>query len=144
MEELSAAMKYNDMHCKYSCLFYEKLVTMNLLYGYEADESSRGVENQNEELLKDNLNTLVLTSESAEKSCQPLRPKHVRINEKSNVYPAVLSVSAYMKRRRKRGLIDFKKVIQQSKYVNFLFKSSVAIFVLTYQYTNQYGGLRSG
>ncbi|CAH8862615.1 unnamed protein product [Trichobilharzia szidati] len=105
----------------------------NVLYGYEADESSRGVENQNEELLKDNLNTYVLTSESAEKSCQPLRPKHVRVNEKSNVYPAVQSVSAYMKRRRKRGLIDFKKVIQQSNNITNCVKNGRSFFGLLNQ-----------
>nr|AAW24948.1 SJCHGC07820 protein [Schistosoma japonicum] len=88
----------------------------NILYGYESKEYTGDIEFESdyEELQKDNLNAIKLTSESVEKSCQSLRPKQVGINEKSTVYHQVQSGSAYMERRRKRGLIDFKKVIQKS------------------------------
>ncbi|CAH8579567.1 unnamed protein product [Heterobilharzia americana] len=87
----------------------------NILTAYEPDDSIRGSEERRQDgaLLKASLNTVELTSESVEKSCQPLRPKQFRVNEKVTTYP-VQSVSAYMERRRKRGLINFKKVIQQS------------------------------
>ncbi|CAH8587615.1 unnamed protein product [Schistosoma guineensis] len=81
----------------------------NMLYGHESNECTEGVEGKkcDEEQWKG------LPRESAEKSCQPLRPKQVGINEKPTAY-STQSGSAYMERRRKRGFVDLKKVIQQS------------------------------
>ncbi|KAH8858547.1 Coiled-coil domain-containing protein [Schistosoma japonicum] len=83
----------------------------NMLYGYESKEYTGDIEFESdyEELQKDNLNAIKLTSESVEKSCQSLRPKQVGINEKSTVYHQVQSGSAYMERRRKRGIRKTRK-----------------------------------
>ncbi|CAH8565815.1 unnamed protein product [Schistosoma mattheei] len=73
----------------------------NMLYGHESSECAEGVGGKscNEEQWKGTFNKLVYQG--------------IGINEKPTAY-STQSGSAYMERRRKRGFVDLKKVIQQS------------------------------
>ncbi|CAI2731240.1 unnamed protein product [Schistosoma spindalis] len=101
----------------------------NMLYEHKSSERTEGVDGKScdEEQWKVTFNKTSLSSGSAEKSCQPVRPKQVGINEKPIVY-STQSGSAYMERRRKRGFVDLKKVIQQSNDMTKCVKQGRSFF----------------
>uniref|UniRef100_A0A5K4F379 Coiled-coil domain-containing protein 60 n=1 Tax=Schistosoma mansoni TaxID=6183 RepID=A0A5K4F379_SCHMA len=104
----------------------------NMLHGHESSECTEGVEGKSCDEEQFTFNKTSLTSESIEKSCQPLRPKPVGMNDKPRTYSSQ-SGSAYMERRRKRGLVDLKKVIQQSNDMTKCVKHGRSFFGILHQ-----------
>ncbi|XP_018646526.1 hypothetical protein Smp_125620 [Schistosoma mansoni] len=68
----------------------------NMLHGHESSECTEGVEGKScdEEQCKVTFNKTSLTSESIEKSCQPLRPKPVGMNDKPRTYSSQVNKSS--------------------------------------------------